>query len=173
MNGYARLRAMVAVAVAPPLLAISPKPAFQAPSQRVSRAELVEAMRLVAEREPRFEITATTNGARFQGDVILHLADWAHERNPEGPPLFIDHEDSFEAYSSGATHAGAGAGIRAQGVEHRQAQLIEYRQNAVVASVAIGPKPQRALAVKASWPDTPGVPRSFLMKTRIRFPTCA
>jgi hypothetical protein len=162
MNGYARLTAMVAVALGPLLLAISPEPSSQAPSQRVSRAELVEAMKLVAEREPRFDITATTNGARFQGDVIQHLADRARERDPEGPPLFIDHEDSFEAYLQVARLMREQAPVFVRKAhEHRQAQLIEYRQDAVVASVDVGPKPQRALAVKAFWPDTPGLPRSF------------
>jgi hypothetical protein len=119
-------------------------------------------MRVVAEREPRFDITATTNGARFQGDVLLHLADRARERNPAGSPLFIDHEDSFEAYLQVArlTREQAPVFVR-KAYEHRQAQLIEYRQDAVVALVDVGPKPHRAIAVTACWPDRPGQPRSF------------
>ena len=46
--------------------------------QVVSRAEIVEAMRQCGNYDP----TATTNGARFQGDLlmILYLAQKARER---------------------------------------------------------------------------------------------
>ena len=153
---------MAAVALAPLLSAIPPQPPASQPSQRISRAELVEAMRLVAEREPRFDIKATTNGSRFQGDVILHLAKQARERNPAGPPLFIDHEDSFMSYLEVAGLRPEQAPIFARkSFEHRQAQLIEYREKFVVASVDVGPTPLLAVAVRAFWPETPGLPRSY------------
>jgi hypothetical protein len=153
---------MAGLAVAPLLSAITLQPPSAAPSQRISRAELVEAMRLVAEREPRFDIKATTNGSRFQGDVILHLAEQARKRNPEGPPLFIDHEDSFVSYLEVAGLQREQAPIFARkSFEHRQAQLIEYRENSVVASVDVGPPLLLAVAVRAFWPEVPGLPRSY------------
>ncbi len=153
---------MVAAVVAPLLSAIPLQPSSSPRSQRISGAELLDAMRLVAEREPRFDITATTNGSRFQGDVILHLAEQARNRNPQGPPLFIDHEDSFMSYLEVAKLGREQAPVFARkAYEHRQAQLIEYRQDAVVASVDVGPPLQLALAVKAFWPETPGLPGSY------------
>jgi len=162
MNSFSWLPAMAVAALASLLSAIPLQPPSSPPSQRISRAELVEAMRLVAEREPRFTITATTNGSRFQGEVILHLAEQARKRNPAGPPLFIDHEDSFVSYLEVARLGREQAPVFARkAFEHRQAQLIEYRQDAVGASVDVGPPLELALAVKAFWPETPGVPNSY------------
>jgi hypothetical protein len=162
MKGHSRFPVMLVVAVAPLLSAIPLQPPSSPPSQPVSRAELLEAMRVVADREPHFDIKATTNGSRFQGDVILHLAEQARKRNPAGLPLFIDHEDSFYAYLEVAGLRPEQAPIFARkSFEHRQAQLIEYRENSVVASVDVGPPLLFAVAVQAFWPETPGVPRSF------------
>jgi hypothetical protein len=162
MNRYARLAASVVVAVSPLWPAPLPDSSSQGSGQRVSRAELVDAMRLAAEREPRFDITATTNGGRFQGDVLLHLAERARARDPVGPPLFIDHEDSFAAYLqvAGLTIEKAPVFVR-KAYEHKQAQLVDFRQDAVIASVDVGPKPLSALAVRAFWPEARGAPRSF------------
>jgi len=62
--------------------------------QVVSRAEIVEAMRQCGDYDP----TATTNGARFQGDMILYLAQKARARDPQGLPLFIGYENWFQAF---------------------------------------------------------------------------
>lgn len=153
---------MVVAALASLLWAIPPQPPSSPPSQPISRAELVAAMRLVADREPRFEITATTNGSRFQGEVILHLAREAQKRNPAGPALFIDHKDSFDSYLEVAGLRPEQAPIFARkAYEHKQAQLIEYRQDVVGASVDVGPPLELAVTVKASWPETRGVPSSY------------
>ncbi|MYF16419.1 MAG: hypothetical protein F4215_03125, partial [Gemmatimonadetes bacterium] len=53
--------------------------------QVVSRTEIIEAMRQCSDYDP----TATTNGARFQGEMILYLAQKARARDPQGLPLFI------------------------------------------------------------------------------------
>ena len=151
--------ALVGGLVLMPVVAPLRVPLRQTPSsQRVTRAQLLEAMSL----QKGFDITATTNGARFQGGVILQLARWARERTPDGPPLFIDHEDSFEAYLRVArlTREQAPVFVR-KAFEHRQAQLIEYRQDAVIAGVEAGPVPTLAVSVKASWPPTPDLPGSF------------
>ena len=50
---------------------------------RVTRAEILEAM----QREHGYDLTATTNEARFQGAVLLALARSAVKRRPDGPPL--------------------------------------------------------------------------------------
>ena len=62
--------------------------------QVVSREEIIEAMRQCGDYDP----TATTNGARFQGDMILYLAQKARERDPQGLPLFIGYENWFQAF---------------------------------------------------------------------------
>lgn len=158
MEGPARL-VLTALVLTTPVLCSVGAPAGQPPrNHRVDRAQLLEAMRL----QQGFDITATTNGARFQGGVILKLAEWARERDPDGPPLFIDHEDSFEAYLQAArlTRDKAPLFVRLA-FEHRQSQVIEYRRDAVIAAVDAGPPPKLALSVKASWPDTADLNDSF------------
>jgi hypothetical protein len=163
------LFAAFAIAVSQPAVPVQTQPA---PSQRVTRAELVDAMNFVRQNEPSFEITATTNGSRFQGGTILRLARLAFDRNPDGPPLFIDHEDSFRAYLqvAGLTEAQAPMFVR-KAYDHRQAQLIEYRRSAVIAAVEVAPPVELAVAVRASWPDTPGLPRSFSYEDTFSDPT--
>jgi hypothetical protein len=129
-----------------------------ASTQRVSRETLVRAMSL----QRGFDIKATTNGSRFQGGVLLQLARWALEQNPDGPPLFIDYEDSFEAYLQVAqlTRAQAPLFVR-HAYDHRQTQVVEYRKQAVIAAVDAGPQPTMTLSVTASWPAMRGMPESF------------
>ena len=62
--------------------------------QVVSRQEILDAMRQAGDYDP----TATTNGARFQWEVIFNLAHRAWERDPRGAPLFIDSEDWFQSF---------------------------------------------------------------------------
>lgn len=157
MKGPARVVSISVVLAG--LLADGPAAGVQpARTQRVSRDRLVQAMAL----QKGFDITATTNGARFQGGVLLQLAQWALEGDGDGAPLFIDHEDSFEAYLQVArlTRAQAPVFVR-KAFEHRQAQLVEYRRDAVIAAVDAGPQPRLALSVTASWPDTRDLPRHF------------
>src|SRR5512132_3830353 len=60
----------------------------------VERDEILRAM-----QESRgYVLTATTNGPRFQSEVLLRLARDAAARYPKRQPLFIGHRDWFEAY---------------------------------------------------------------------------
>ena len=45
-----------------------------------------------------YDPSATTNGARFQAEVLLHLARQTRDHDPEGPPLRVLHEDWFFAF---------------------------------------------------------------------------
>jgi hypothetical protein len=158
MNDLAR-RIVIAVAAVAPLLCAPKSVRSQTPAtQRVSRQQLVEAMSL----QKDFEITATTNGARFHAGVIFQLAQWARERSPDGPPLFIDYEDTFEAYLRVARRARdqAPAFVR-KAYDHRQGQIIEYRDGAVIDNVESAPAIEQAVAVTASWPDTRDLPGRF------------
>lgn len=126
--------------------------------QLVSRMEIIMAMKM----QKGYDITAATNGARFSGQVILQLARWARERDPEGPPLLIDHKDSFWAYLDVT-----GLGVEQAPIfirlayQHKQDQLVEYRTNRVIKEVKKGPQPELAVNVKAWWPKTPGLPSKY------------
>ena len=45
-----------------------------------------------------YDPTATTNGPRFQAEVLLRLARQARAQDPDGPPFFVGHEEWFEAF---------------------------------------------------------------------------
>lgn len=147
---FRRWPAGAAVAAAWCLL-VSPGAAGQRETlQRVTVDRLVQAMEL----QRGFDITATTNGSRFQGGVILQLARWARERNPDGPPLIIPYDVSFEAFLKVAKLTPERAPVFAKlAFDHRQDQVIEYRPERVLARVEVGPRPSLAVSVTASWPD--------------------
>ncbi len=121
--------------------------------QVVSRQEILEAMRQVGDYDP----TATTNGARFQWEVIFYLSRQAWERDPRGAPLFIDSEDWFRAFMevTGRTEDEMPLYARLTH-EHKQHMDVEYRMNRVIRSVNEGPAPHFALNVRIWWEDRPG-----------------
>ena len=60
----------------------------------VTQDEILQAM----QQATGYSLTATTNGPRFQSEVILRLAAAAAARDPARQPLFIGHREWFEAY---------------------------------------------------------------------------
>ena len=126
--------------------------------QVVGRQEILEAMRQVGDYDP----TTTTNGARFQWEVIFHLSRLAWERDPDGAPLFIDSEDWFRAFmeATGLTENEMPLYARLTH-EHKQHMDVEYRRDRVVRKVIEGPAPHFALNVRIWWEDRPGKPDRY------------
>ena len=95
----------------------------------VSRQEIIKAMKM----QTGYDITATTNGGRFNGELILQLARWAQERDPDEYPLLINYQDNFCAYLevTGLTIKNVPAFVL-KPYQHRQNQLIEYRKNHII-----------------------------------------
>jgi len=135
-------------AIAPAVLAAQqapPKPPAPEPaSQPVAYAELLRAMRA----EQGYDVRKTTNLARFQAGVLLRLAEEAHSRRPDGPPLFVGHADWFRAYlqSVGLSPAEVPISVRLS-FENRQDVWTEYRQDRVIRRVVEGPPVRLALNV--------------------------
>ena len=63
-------------------------------AQRVSRDDLVQAMRLHGD----YDILATMNRGRFTTELLLRLAREAQQRDPDGAPLYVEPDDWFAAY---------------------------------------------------------------------------
>ena len=126
--------------------------------QVVGRREVLEAMRGVGDYDP----TATTNGARFQWEVIFNLARMAWERDPDGAPLFINSEDWFRAFmeATGRTEDDMPLYARLT-YEHEQHMDVEYRMDRVIRSVIEGPAPQFAVNVRIWWAPRPGTPDRY------------
>src|SRR5262245_57727816 len=123
----------------------------------MSTGQIAAAMRQCSGYDP----TATTNGGRFQAEVLLHLAD-AAERDGIAAPLFVGHQEWFDAL------------LEVRGLKAPQAPLYcrlardygqdlayEFRTEKVVERLVKGPKLRRALAVRVGWPATNGKPASY------------
>ncbi|HYC89783.1 MAG TPA: hypothetical protein VEO54_11270 [Thermoanaerobaculia bacterium] len=126
------------------------------PVRDVSREEIARA--ILAEKQQGYDITATPNGMRFNGGVILRLARAAHAADPNGPPLFLGHANYFRAYLD-ATGLSAGRAPTFIAIAHRfgEDQLIDYRRSKVIARVVKGREPLFAVNVVAGWSG--GAPR--------------
>ena len=124
----------------------------------VDRPRLLQAMRGCS----GYDITATTNGARFQVDVVLHLVRQAMERDPHRLPLFIDHGEWFRSFLEVTGLTEETAPLYAL-VTYRYGQNLEvdYRMEQVVRGVIKGPQPQLAMNLRLSWEDRPGGPDRY------------
>src|SRR5262245_2283720 len=124
--------------------------------RRVPREEILEAMR----ESHGYDVTTTTNGARFQSEVLRWLARRGSAHDPSQSPLLIDHADWFWAYleRTGLAADSVPVFIRLAN-DYGQDVLADYRRERVVERVEPGPAPQLALNVCIWWPeggDRPG-----------------
>ena len=122
-------------------------------SRRVPRSALLAAMGM----EKGYDRRATTNQARLQTRVFLRLAHEAVERG-EATPLFIDHEDWFQAYleTVGLPPDQAPLSVRLS-YQHQYDIALDGRPGMVVESVQTGPLPSAALNVR--WRSRRGTTR--------------
>ena len=126
--------------------------------QVVSRAEIVEAMRQCGDYDP----TATTNGARFQGDMILYLAQKARERDPQGLPLFIGYENWFQAFMEVLARTEDAMPQYARlSYQYKQITEVDYRVDRVIREIVKAPTPELAVNVRVWWKDQPGKPDRY------------
>jgi hypothetical protein len=149
LNAWAGLLAILGAA-------LSPAPGH--PVRPVTRAEMIEAM----DRSQGYDPTATANGGRFQAEVLLHVARRALELHPGGPPLFLDHEDWFQALLARTSLPADRAPLFARlAREHGQDIEVEYRPGRVITRVESGPTPRFAANVMIGWPRVPGGPSRY------------
>lgn len=116
----------------------------------VPQTEIVRAMR----ESQGYDLTATTNGARFQSEVLRRLARSRRAHDPRKSPLYIGHREWFQAYleRTGLGADSAPVFIRLA-YDHGQDMLVDYRQERVVHAVASGPPLELALNVCIWWPE--------------------
>ena len=135
--------------------------------QVVSRAEVIEAMRQYSNYDP----TATTNGARFQADVVCYLARKARERDPQGLPLFIGYEDWFRAYMEVLARPEDAMPQYAQlSYQYKQDTEIDYRVDRVIREAKEAPTPELAANVRVWWKDQPGKPDRYSYRDTLSSP---
>lgn len=129
------------------------------PAARVlGREEILAAMKL----SRGYDLTATTNGARLQAEVLLRLAREAGARDADGPPLFLGHAEWFSAYldRTGLTAERAPVFARLARA-HGQDMEVDGGRDRVLQSVEEGPRPDLAVNVRIWWPETADGPREY------------
>jgi hypothetical protein len=127
------------------VLLAAPAPAPQV----VHRAEILAAMKA----RQGYDLTATTNGARFQAEVLLDLLRASRARDPGGAPLFIGHSEWFAAYLE-RTGLAPGSAPLFMRLAHEYGQDVEVdgRAERVIEKVVEGPAPVLAANVTIGWP---------------------
>jgi hypothetical protein len=117
----------------------------------VHRFEMLAAM----EARRGYDLTATTNGARFQAEVLLDLLRASRARDPDGPPLFIGHAEWFAAYLERTGPRPESAPLSNR-LAHEYGQDVEVdaRADRVIEEVIEGPAPALAANVTIGWPSS-------------------
>ena len=134
----------------------------------VDRSEVLEAMR---EHYGGYELTSTTNGA-WLANVVLSLAQQAMERDPDGPPLFIGHEEWFRSFLEVTGHTEDTVPEYALlNYRYEQNMEVDYRLYRVVREVMEGPMPKSAVNVRIRWKDGPGIPDRYSYIDTLSTPT--
>ena len=134
----------------------------------VDRSEVLEAMR---QHYGGYKLTSTTNGA-WLANVVLALAQQAMERDPDGPPLFIGHEDWFRSLLEVTGHTEDTVPEYALlNYHYEQNMEVDYRLDRVVREVMEGPMPKLAVNVRIRWKDGPGVPDRYSYIDTLSTPT--
>lgn len=126
---------------------------------RIPQEQIVVAMR----QEVGYNITKTSNGSRFQANVILQCVKWAlQQAGAQNKLLLMDHSDYFKAYLKvvGLTEKQAPDFAR-KSYQNKQDLLIEHRKERVISEIKGGPDPYLALNVKYWWQEGPGSSLSY------------
>ncbi|HJS58956.1 MAG TPA: hypothetical protein VKA01_12715 [Vicinamibacteria bacterium] len=118
-----------------------------------------------------YDPAATTNGARFQSEVLRHLARQALAQGPPHDPLLIGHAEWFRAVleRTTLTPAESPAFIRL-GHEHEQDIFLEYGNDRVIRRVLQGESPALALSVSIGWGERHDAPKSYSYEDTLSTP---
>jgi hypothetical protein len=118
-----------------------------------------------------YDLTATTNGARFQAEVLLDLLRASRARDPEGPPLFIGHAEWFAAYlqRTGLGPESAPLFMRLAH-EYRQDMEVDAYADRVIEKVIEGPPPVLAANVTIGWPASGSKPSRYSYEDTLAVP---
>jgi hypothetical protein len=135
--------------------------------RRVTQDELIAAMNQVNGYDP----TATTNGARFQAEVMFELFGSVADSGRLDKTLFITPDDWFRAFlvKTHLTEETAPQYVKLAH-EHQQYMWVDTRFDRVIAGVKEGPRPERAFNVIFGWPETPGADGEYSYRDTLSTP---
>ena len=134
----------------------------------VDRSEVLEAMR---QHYGGYELTAASNGW-FLAGVVFSLVQQAKERDSDGLPLFIGHEEWFQSLLAvtGQTEDTVPE-YALLNYRYKQNMEVEYRLDRVIHEVEEGPMPELAVNVRIRWADGPGIPDQYSYIDTLSTPT--
>ena len=162
-----RCRLLVAASVCAPL--VHPLAAADVPPgvRVVSQQEIAAAMT----ESQGYNLLATTNGPRFQSEVVLRLARRAQAADPQRTPLFLGHRAWFLAYlqRTGLTEDKAPVFIRLPD-QYGQDMIVDYRRERVIERAAPAALPRLALSVCIWWPRGRGSVGSYSYEDTLSTP---
>ena len=150
------------------VLASVPSPAAERFGARVVERDLIlQAM----QASQGYSLTSTTNGPRFQSEVLLRLASDAEARDPRRQPLFIGHREWFDAYleRTGLTRDRAPLFVRLPD-DYGQDAIVDYRPERVVTGMPAVNAPLRALNVCIWWPEREDGAKSYSYEDTLSTP---
>ena len=126
----------------------------------VTREELYAAM--LQEKRKGYSLEATSNGGRFEANIILQLVRWAQARDPEKRPLLISHAHYYWAFLElmGLEPHEAPASVQ-MSYDRGLDQHIEYRRERIIKIIDEGLSPKLVVSVKSWWPEAPGTPANY------------
>ena len=101
--------------------------------------------------------TATTNGPRFNAEVLLHLLRASAQRDAADLHLFVGYVEWYSAYleRTGLTADKAPLYVRLS-YDYHQDMEVDARPGRVIERVMAGPAPRLAANVKIGWPAVKG-----------------
>ena len=118
-----------------------------------------------------YDLTATTNGPRFQAEVLLDLLRAHRARDPEASPLLIGHAEWFAAYleRTGLRPESAPLFVRLAH-DHGQDLEVDARADRVIERVIEGPAPLLAANVTIGWPPSGRGPTRYSYEDTLAVP---
>ncbi len=159
---------VLATALVAAVLAAAPAAAAERFGARVvERGEILQAM----QQSRGYDLTATTNGPRFQSEVILRLVAAAEAADPRRQPLFIGHREWLDAWleRTGLTRERAPLFVRLAD-DYEQDAIVDYRRDRVLASTPAVDAPLRAANVCIWWPERVEGPGSYSYEDTLSTP---
>jgi hypothetical protein len=154
----------LALLLALTVVAVPPPPIGGVDAVSTASAELVSTERLLAAMKgvTRYDLTATTNGARLQSDVLRSLIQEEQARGTPAHPLFVGHEQWYDAFLERTGLERTSAPLYARlSYQIGQDMLVDWRPERVVDAVLQGPAPRIAANVQLFWTRAPGKPEQF------------
>ena len=125
----------------------------------------VDAIHAAMEQSRGYNLLATTNGPRFQTEVLLRLAAEAEARDPRRRPLFIGTASgSRPTCGAPASPPDRRPCSSASPDQHGQDTIVDYRRERVLAGAPDVNPPRRALNVCIWWPKGDRAPGLVLLR---------